>query len=169
MNYIRFEFIQKNILFFVIIIASCLVQISLNFLSFFKISQPYLIAIIIFLMIKNFKSIPSYTLIIISGLFYDFISGSLLGIHSLFFSMIKISTLNSKLSLYIEKNYGEWFLFCFVYIISLIFTKLVFIIVNLKIPDVYAISYNIGTTLLLFPIIVTLINLPKLIYKYLSN
>lgn len=169
MNINRVEFIQNNLFFFFIMIIFCLIQLSLNFLSLFKISQPYIIAIILFFSIRKMKSLPSDIIIILCGFFYDLISGSLLGIHSLLFMIIKIFTLNFKYSFYIDKKYGEWFLFSFVYIVSIILTKLIFVIVNLKVPDIYAISYNIGTTLLIFPIILTFINLPKLFLKYVGR
>ncbi len=43
--------------------------------------------------------------------------------------------------------------------------KVIFVIVNFKFPDIYAISFNIGTTLLLFPIFLFLIDIPKLVMK----
>ena len=36
---------------------------------------------------------------------------------------------------------------------------------EIKFPDFYAISFNIGTTLLLFPIILFLIDIPKVVFK----
>ena len=169
MNFNSIEFIKNNLFFFFSMIIISFFQVSLNFLSLFKISQPYIIAIILFLTIRHLKSLPSDIFIILCGIFYDLISGSLLGIHSLLFITIKIFTLNFKYSFHIEKKYGEWFLFSFVYIMSIILTKLVFILINLKVPDIYAISYNIGTTLLIFPIILVFINLPKLFFKYVGR
>ena len=43
-------------------------------------------------------------------------------------------------------NYGEWILFSIVYSFTLIITKAVFILINLKLPDFYAISFNLGFT-----------------------
>ena len=43
--------------------------------------------------------------------------------------------------------------------------KIVFVIVNFKFPDIYAISFNVGTTLLLFPVILFLIDVPKIVFK----
>ena len=159
------EFYFNNLIFTLVILIACFVQISLNFLSFFVISQPYVLAIVIFLTIRRLNYETSSLLIILYGLLYDLIIGGLIGIHSLFFLLLKFFTINFNLSIKILKKYGEWFLFCFSYIISLIVTKVVFVAVNFKFPDLYAISFNIGTTLLLFPIFLFLIDLPKIIFK----
>ena len=108
-------------------------------------------------------------MIILSGLLYDLITGGLIGIHSLFFLFLKFFTINFNLSYKILKKYGEWFLFSFSYITSLIIVKVIFLVVNFKFPDIYAISFNIGTTLLLFPIILFLIGIPKAIFKVFIN
>ena len=155
------EIFFNNLIFSLIILLACFVQISLNFLSFFVISQPYILAIVLFLSLRRLNHEPSSILIILYGLLYDLITGGLLGIHSLFFILLKLFTLNFNLSLKILKKYGDWFLFSLSYIISLLITKSIFVIINFKLPDIYAISFNIGTTLLLFPIFLFLIDLPK--------
>ena len=159
------EFFFNNLIFTLIILAASFLQISLNFLSFFIISQPYVLAIILFLTIRRVDYEISSILIILYGLIYDFITGGLIGIHSLFFLFLKFFTLNLSISNKILKKYGEWFLFSFSYIISLLIMKVIFIIVNFKFPDIYAISFNVGTTLLLFPIILFLIDVPKIVFK----
>ena len=156
------EIFFNNLIFSLIILVACFVQISLNFLSFFVISQPYILAIVLFLSLRRLNHEPSAILIILYGLLYDMITGGLLGIHSLFFILLKLFTLNFNFSLKILKKYGEWFLFSLSYIISLLIVKSMFVIINFKLPDIYAISFNIGTTLLLFPIFLFLIDLPKL-------
>ena len=163
------EFLYNNLIFLLIILGTCFLQISLNFLSFFVISQPYVIAIVLFLTIRksNFKT--SNILIILYGLIYDLITGGLIGIHSLFFLFLKFFTINFGVSNKILKKYGEWFLFSFSYIFSLLLVKAIFLIVNFKFPDIYAISFNIGTTLLLFPVILFLIDIPKIIFKILAS
>ena len=82
-----------------------------------------------------------------------------------FFLFLKLFTLNLSISNKILKKYGEWFLFSFSYIISLLIVKIMFVVINFKIPDIYSISFNIGTTLLLFPVILFLINVPKIFFK----
>ena len=159
------EFIFNNLIFTLIILVACFLQISLNFLSFFMISQPYILAIVLFLTIRRLNYEASSILIILSGLLYDLIIGGLIGVHSLFFLILKFFTVNFNFSNKILKKYGEWFLFSFSYIISLLITKIIFVIVNFKFPDIYAISFNIGTTLLLFPIILFLIDIPKLVMR----
>ena len=159
------DFFFNNIIFTIIILVACFLQISLNFLSFFIISQPYIIAIVLFLTIRRLNYEASSILIILSGLLYDLIIGGLIGIHSLFFILLKFFTINFNFSYKIFKKYGEWFLFSFSYIISLFIVKMIFLIVNFKFPDIYAISFNIGTTLLLFPIILFLIDIPKLVMR----
>ena len=163
------EFFFNNFIFTLIILFACFLQISLNFLSFFVISQPYIIAIILFLTIRRLNYETSGVLIILSGLLYDLIIGGLIGIHSLFFILLKFFTINFNFSYKIFKKYGEWFLFSFSYIISLFIIKVIFLFVNFKFPDIYAISFNIGTTLLLFPIILFLIDIPKVVFKVLIS
>ncbi len=159
------EFFFNNLIFTLIILLACFLQISLNFLSFFIISQPYVLAIILFLAIRRLNFETSSILIILYGLLYDLITGGLIGIHSLFFLLLKFFTTNLNISNKILKKFGEWFLFSFSYITSLLITKFMFLIVNLKFPDIYAISFNIGTTLLIFPLILFLIDIPKVVFK----
>ena len=159
------EFFFNNLIFSLIILTTFFLQISLNFLSFFVISQPYIIAIVLFLTIRRADYEISNTLIILYGILYDLITGGLLGIHSMFFLILKLFTINFNISNRILKKYGEWFLFSFSYIISLFVVKIMFVVVNFKFPDIYAISFNIGTTLLLFPLVLLLINVPKLVLK----
>ena len=163
------EFFFNNLIFTLIILFACFLQISLNFLSFFVISQPYILAIVLFLTIRRLNYEASSFLIILYGLFYDLITGGLIGIHSLFFLFLKFFTIKFDLSNMIFKKYGEWFLFSFSYIVSLLIVKTIFLVVNFKFPDIYAISFNIGTTLLLFPIILFLIDIPKLVLKVLIS
>ena len=163
------EFFFNNFIFVLIISFACFLQISLNFLSFFVISQPYILAIVLFLTIRRVDYEVSSILIILYGLLYDLITGGLIGIHSLFFILLKLFTLNFNLSKKILKKYGEWFLFSLSYIFSLLIVKIMFLIMNFKFPDIYAISFNIGTTLLLFPVISLLINLPKAFLKIFNS
>ena len=163
------EFFFNNLIFTLIILTASFLQISLNFLSFFVISQPYILAIILFLTLRRVDYEVSSILIILYGLLYDLITGGLIGIHSLFFLFLKLFTLNLNISNKILKKYGEWFLFSFSYIISLLIMKVIFVIVSFKFPDIYAISFNIGTTLLLFPVILFLIDVPKIVFKVFVN
>ena len=163
------EFFFNNLIFTLIILFACFLQISLNFLSFFIISQPYILAIILYITLRRLNYEPSSILIILYGLLYDLITGGLIGIHSLFFLFLKFFTLNFNLSFKIFKKYGEWFLFSFSYTLSLLIVKIIFLLVNFKYPDVYAISFNIGTTLLLFPVILFLIDIPKIVFKVFLN
>ena len=159
------EFFFNNFIFTLILLFACFLQISLNFLSFFVISQPYIIAIILFITLRKFNHESLGFMIILCGLLYDLITGGLIGIHSLFFLFLKLFTLNLSISNKILKKYGEWFLFSFSYIISLLIMKVIFVILNFKYPDIYAISFNIGTTLLLFPVVLFLIDVPKIVLK----
>ena len=169
MEKLNSEFFFNNFIFALIISFACLLQISLNFLSFFVISQPYILAIILFLTIRRLNYEASSILIILCGLLYDLLIGGLIGIHSLFFIFLKFFSINFNFSYKIFKKYGEWFLFSFSYLISLLIVKVIFFIVNFKFPDIYAISFNIGTTLLLFPIILFLIDIPKAVFKVLIS
>ena len=163
------EFFFNNLIFTLIFLAASFIQISLNFLSFFVISQPYILAIILFLTIRRVDYEISSILIILYGLIYDLITGGLIGIHSLFFLFLKLFTVNFNISHKILNKYGEWFLFSFSYIMSLLIVKVMFVIINFKIPDIYSISFNIGTTLLLFPVILLFINLLKAFFKLFSS
>ena len=169
MEKLNSEFFFNNLIFTLIILFACFMQISLNFLSFFVISQPYIIAIVLFLTLRRLNYEASSVLIILCGLLYDLITGGLIGVHSLFFLFLKFFTINFNFSNKILKKYGEWFLFSFSYITSLLIVKFIFLVVNFKFPDIYAISFNIGTTLLFFPIILFLIDIPKLVFKVLIS
>ena len=165
MEKLKSELIFNNLIFMLIILIACFFQISLNFLSFFVISQPYILAIVLFLTLRRLNYEASSILIILCGLLYDLIIGGLIGVHSLFFLILKFFTVNFNFSNKILKKYGDWFLFSFSYIVSLLIIKIIFVIINFKFPDIYAISFNIGTTLLLFPIFLFLIDIPKLVMK----
>ena len=165
MEKLKSELIFNNLIFMLIILIACFLQISLNFLSFFVISQPYILAIVLFLTLRRLNYEASSILIILCGLLYDLIIGGLIGVHSLFFLILKFFTLDFNFSNKILKKYGDWFLFSFSYIVSLLIIKIVFVIINFKFPDIYAISFNIGTTLLLFPIFLFVIDIPKLVMK----
>ena len=165
MEKFNLEFFFNNLIFTLIILFACFLQISLNFLSFFVISQPYILAIILFLSISRLNYEASSILIILCGLLYDLITGGLIGVHSLFFLLLKFFSINLDFSKKILKKYGEWFLFSFSYIISLLIVKVIFVLVNMKFPDIYAISFNIGTTLLIFPVFLFFIDIPKVVLK----
>ena len=79
-----------------IFLAASFLQISLNFLSFFVISQPYILAIVLFITIRRVDYEVSSILLILYGLVYDLITGGLIGIHSLFFLFLKLFTLNFR-------------------------------------------------------------------------
>ena len=159
------EYFFNSLIFTLIFFAASFLQISLNFLSFFVISQPYILAIVLFLIIRRVDYEISSFLIILYGLIYDLITGGPIGIHSLFFLFLKLFTVNFNISNKVLNKYGEWFLFSFSYTISLLIVKVMFVVINFKIPDIYSISFNIGTTLLLFPVILLLINVPKVFFK----
>ena len=169
MEKLNSEFFFNNLIFTLIILVACFLQISLNFLSIFVISQPYILAIVFFLTMKRVNFEASSVLIIIYGLLYDLITGSLIGVHSLFLLLIKFFSIDFNFGDNVLNKYGEWFLFSLSYILSLLIVKVVFVIINLKFPDIYAISFNIGTTLLLFPIILFLIDIPKKVIKVLIS
>ena len=168
-NFHLIFFIQKNIINYCLILVFFFTQISLNFLTFFSISQPYLVAIFLFLLINNSEKSPSSVTLIVLGLFYDLITGTHLGVHSLFFFLIKNLSIFYESRFNILRKYGEWFLFSFVYISTLLITKLIFLITIFKIPDISSISFNLGCTLLLFPIINFIFELPKFLLNLLKR
>ena len=157
--------LQQNIFNICIIFLFCFVQMSLNFLTIFKISQPYLIVIIIFLLLRNSKKTISEILLIFFGVIFDILTGTILGMHSLLFFLIKLFLDFFELKFKISKKLGEWILFSLVYFSSLLVTKLVFIVATFKFPDMFAIIFNLGSTLLIFPLVRFLIDLPKLFFN----
>ena len=157
----NFSLVQKSLTQTALLLSFCFVQISLNFLSFFFISQPYLMIIFLYLLIRRSNNPPSFLILICMGMFYDLITGTHLGVHSFFFILIKMLIYFYEERLKLSKLYGEWILFSVVYLSSLFITKMIFIIVNFKLPDLNAISFNLGFTLLIFPLISFLIDLPK--------
>ena len=157
----NFLLVQQSFLQTILLLSFCFIQISLNFLTFFFISQPYVMVIFLFLLIMRSDKPPSSVFLIFAGLFYDLITGTHLGIHSFFFILVKILIFFYEERYKLSKFYGEWILFSIVYSLTLIITKITFIIVNFTLPDLNAISFNLGLTLLLFPIIRFLIDLPK--------
>ena len=161
--------IQKNIINYCLILVCFFIQISLNFLSVFSISQTYLMVIFLFLLINNSEESPSGLTLILLGLFYDLITGTHLGVHSLFFYLIKNLSIFFEWKYNISKNYGKWLLFSLVYISTLLITKFVFFITIFKIPDIFSISFNLGCTLLLFPIISFIFDLPKFLLNFLTK
>ena len=157
--------LQKNIFNICIIFLFCFVQMSLNFLTIFKISQPYLVVIIIFLLLRNSKNKVSPMLLIFFGIIFDILTGTILGMHSFLFFLIKLFLDFFEIKFKISKNMGEWILFSLVYFSSLLVTKFIFVLVTFKSPDMFAIIFNLGSTLLIFPIAKFLVNLPKLFYN----
>ena len=157
--------LQKNIFNICIIFLFCFVQMSLNFLTIFKISQPYLVVIIIFLLLRNSKNKVSPMLLIFFGIIFDILTGTILGMHSFLFFLIKLFLDFFEIKFKISKNMGEWILFSLVYFSSLLVTKFIFVLVTFKSPDIFAIIFNLGSTLLIFPIAKFLVNLPKLFYN----
>jgi len=157
--------LQKNIFNICIVFLFCFVQMSLNFLTIFKISQPYLVVIIIFLLLRNSKNKVSPMLLIFFGIIFDILTGTILGMHSFLFFLIKLFLDFFEIKFKISKNMGEWILFSLVYFSSLLVTKFIFVLVTFKSPDMFAIIFNLGSTLLIFPIAKFLVNLPKLFYN----
>ena len=85
--------------------------------------------------------------------------------HSFLFFLIKLFLDIIEIKFKISKNMGEWILFSLVYFSSLLVTKFIFVLVTFKSPDIFAIIFNLGSTLLIFPIAKFLVNLPKLFYN----
>ena len=166
-NNIHLIFLQKKIIIFLLIIIFFFIQISLNFLSIFSISQPYLMIIFLFLLIQDPDNSPSGITLIFLGVIYDFITGTHLGVHSLFFFLIKFFTILFEDKLKISENYGNWIVFSIVYTNSLLIVKIIFCLTIFKIPDLYSVSFNLGCTLLFFPIIKFLFDLPKNLLRFL--
>ena len=162
-------FLQKNIINVSLILIFFFFQISLNFLSIFSISQPYLMVILLFLLIRNHKNCPSGITLIFLGIFYDLITGTHIGIHSLFFLLLKLFSIFYEKKFNISKLYGEWILFSIVYVMTLFSVKFIFLLTIFKVPDFYSISFNLGCTLLIFPIIKFLYDLPRNIIKFFQD
>ena len=96
--------LQKNTLNFLIIMVFFFFQMSLNFLTIFSISQPYLMVICLFLLIRNSENPPSGITLILLGIIYDLITGTHLGVHSLFFYLLDYFQFSMKIILISLKN-----------------------------------------------------------------
>ena len=152
--------LQKNIFNICIVFLFCFVQMSLNFLTIFKISQPYLVVIIIFLLLRNSKNKVSPILLIFFGIIFDILTGTILGMHSFLFFLIKFFLDIFEIKFKVSKNMGDWILFSLVYFSSLLVTKFIFVLVTFKSHDIFAIIFNLVSTLLIFPIAKILVGRP---------
>ena len=129
--------LQKNTLNFLIIMVFFFFQMSLNFLTIFSISQPYLMVICLFLLIRNSENAPTGITLILLVIIYDLITGTHLGVHSLFFLLIRLFVVFYENNFNISKKYGEWILFTLIYSKALIIVKLIFLLTIFKIPDLF--------------------------------
>ena len=159
----------NNLTNFFILIIFCFLQISLNFLTIFSISQPYLMIIILFILLRKSKNPPPILMLVFVGLFYDFLTGTHIGIHPLFFATILNFSNLLERQFQISKNYGDWILFAIVYFVSLVLTKLVFMLFTFEMPDLNSICFNMGTTILIYPLIKFLSEIPKMIVDLINN
>ncbi len=159
--------LQIQIFNLTVVLLFCFIQISLNFLSIFSISQPYLILIFLYFLIIYAKNPPSNLILIFLGVVYDLITGINIGIHSIFFFSFNFFLNYYREKLSISKKFGEWILFSTTYFSSLVITKLFFVVLVLKVPDLHTISFNLGSTLLIFIVIKTIIDIPRFLFSIL--
>ncbi len=161
-----FLLIQRRIIEIFAFLAFFFIQISLSFLSIFSISQPYVMVIFIYIFIKKFKFDVSIFNLFFLGLGYDLMTGTNIGVHSLFFILTKVFIEVLENQFQFTKKYGDWMLFCLVYILSFTITKFIFSLSLFLVPDINAISFNIGFTLIIYPIIKFTLDIPKILIEF---
>ena len=126
---------------------------SLGYFSIFNTSTPSIISILIYLLIRKLNFSPSNILLFILGILNDVMSGVSLGFSSMFLLLIKFQAENLSL-LKLNKNHEQqWFSFTFIFITTFFIVFLINVTVNLNIPDLNPLLFHVGTTLILFPII----------------
>ena len=147
--------------YFFILFCSNVIKFPDNFQNFSTIYYCYNS----FSFIKKLKKSNFNYFVDFFGAIFDIITGTILGMHSIFFFLIKFFLDVYEIKFKISKKMGEWILFSIVYFSSLLVSKLVFILVTFKIPDMFSVIFNLGSTLLIFPFIRFLINLPKFFFN----
>ena len=160
---------SKSLLFFVILFCLINLQKSLSFLSFFEISTPNIISIILYLLIIRFRITPSNTILFFLGLVHDIIIGANLGITSIFLLLFKYLTESLFLYKVVKKSDDEWISFTIIFLFSFSLVLLLNVMVNFSIPQFSPIFFHIGITLILFPIINISINFFSFVTKLIKS
>ena len=126
---------------------------SLGYFSIFDSSTPSIISILIYLLIRKLDLSPSNILLFFLGILNDIMSGVSVGFSSIFLLLIKLQAENLSFLKLNKNNEQQWFSFTFIFITTFLIVFLINVIVNLNIPDLNPLLFHIGTTLILFPII----------------
>ena len=126
---------------------------SLGYFSIFNSSTPSIISILIYLLIRKLNFSPSNILLFFLGILNDIMSGVSLGFSSMFLLLIKFQAENFSFLKLNKNNEQQWFSFTFIFITTFLIVLLINVIVNLNIPDLNPLLFHVGTTLILFPII----------------
>ena len=164
-----FNKFSNNILCFFLLFFLINIESSFGFFLIFDHSTPSFLSIAIYLCLRKFSIHISSFLLFTLGILYDVLLGSNIGISSMFFLLIKYFTQYLKLS-FIENNANDdWIYFTFVYLSSFFISFSLNIILNLTIPDFSPVLFHLGSTLIIFPFIVTIINFIYFITKFIKN
>ena len=157
-NFYYFYKFSKSILFFVFLFCTLNFQTSLSFFSFFEISTPSLVSIVIYLCIVRFNINPSNIILLLIGLFHDIVIGNNLGTTSIYLLLFKYFIGRIILEKINKKNQEEWIYFTMIFIFSFIIVFLLNLIISFSLPELSPIFFHVGITLILFPIINISIN-----------
>ena len=164
-----FNKFSNNIICFFLLFFLVNIELSLSFFLIFENSSPSLLSIAIYLCLRKFSiHLSSFSLFTL-GILYDVLLGSNIGISSMFFLLIKYFTQYLKLSFVGNGSNDDWIYFTFVFISSFIITFSLNIILNLTIPDFSPVLFHLGSTLIIFPFIVIIINFIYFITKLIKN
>ncbi len=125
----------------------------------FETSTPSLISIIIYLCIVRFNIKLSNIILLLTGFMHDVMIGNNLGITSIFLLLLKFFISNIVLEKVNKDNQEEWVYFTIVYIFSFVIVFLFNLIISFSLPELSPIFFQIGITLIFYPIINISINL----------
>ena len=164
-----FNKFSNNILCFFLLFFIINVEISFGFFLIFDNSFPSLLSIAIYLCLRKFSiHVSSFSLFTL-GLLYDVLLGSNVGIHSMFFLLIKYFTQYLNLRFIENHSQDDWIYFTCVFISSFIIIFVLNMILNLTIPDFSPILFHLGVTLIIFPFLVLSINFIHFLTKLIKN
>ena len=157
-NFYYFYKFSKSILFFVFLFCILNLQTSLSYFSIFEISTPNLVSIVIYLCIVRFNINPSNIILFLIGFFHDIVIGNNLGTTSIFLLLFRYFIYRIILEKINKKNQEEWIYFTIIFIFSFIIVFLLNLIISFSLPELSPIFFQVGITLILFPIINISIN-----------
>ncbi len=97
--------------------------------------------------------VPSYFILFLVGFINDIIIGSNLGTTSIFLLLIKFFSEGALFDNINKNDQQDWISFTVIFLASFCIVFFINIILNSSFPDLSPVFYNVGTTLIFFPII----------------